>query len=267
MLFLAALATLSVGLVAPQTARAQQTGLAGHAQVLNAADNPAASETPKSEEQQENDFLNAPVVHRSADFLHISEPAARVLFLVLNFAIIFFAIAVPLTRTMPKVFRKRSQTLRSNLELARQATEEARQRLSAVEARLAGLGDEIAKFRTQVEQESLEDEKRIKAALKDESERIVAAAEQEISAAATHARRGLRAFAADLAIEQASKQLTLTPEADRELIHDFIGQVAAGNKNGQAAGNKNGQAAGNESGQAAGNENGQAVAAGKGGKK
>lgn len=215
-----------------------------NSQATDAADNPAASETPKSEEEQENGFLNAPVVHKFADFLHISEPAARVLFLALNFAIIFFAIAIPLTRTMPKVFRKRSQTLHHSLELARQATEEARQRMSAVEARLAGLGDEIAAFRKQVEQESLEDEKRIKAALKEESERIVAAAEQEIGAAATHARRGLRQFAADLAIEQASKQLTLTPETDSALIREFISQVAAGQASGSGQGASNGHVAG-----------------------
>jgi F-type H+-transporting ATPase subunit b len=227
-----ALAVLSVALMVAHRAAAQQTAPAHQTQVLDAANNPSASETPKSEEEQENGFLNAPVVHKFAGFLHISEPAARILFLLINFAIIFFAIAVPLIRTMPKVFRKRSQTLRHSLQVAREATEEARQRLGAVEAKLAGLGDEIAKFRAQVEQESLEDEKRIKAALKEESERIVAAAEQEISAAATHARRGLREFAADLAIEQASKQLTLTPETDRALIHDFIGQVASENGKG-----------------------------------
>lgn len=260
--FFAALATLSIALIAPHRAVAQQSAPDNHpTHHLDASDNPnnpATSETPKSEEEQENGFLNAPVVHKFADLLHISEPAARILFLVINFAIIFFAIAIPLTRVLPRVFRKRSQTLRSSLELARQSTEEARQRLSAVEAKLAGLGDEIAKFRAQVEQESLEDEKRIKAALKEESERVVAAAEQEISAAATHARRELREFAADLAIEQASRQLKLTPETDRALIDEFIGQVAQGN--GQTAGD--GQAAGNA--QTAGN-NGQA--SGSGGKK
>lgn len=257
MLFVTALAALSVALIIPRAAAAQQPPPARRSLVLDAAENPAARETPKSEEQQENDFLNAPVVHKLADFLHISEPAARVAFLVINFAVIFFAIAIPLTRTMPKVFRKRSQTLHHSLELARQATEEARQRLSAVEAKLAGLGDEIAKFRAQVEQESQEDQQRIKAALQEESERIVAAAEQEIAAAATHARRGLRQFAADLAIGQAAKQLTLTPEADSELIHEFIQQVAAAN--GPAAGP--GPAAG--AGQAAGN----GQAAGTGGEK
>ena len=125
---------------------------------------------------------------------------------------------------LPKIFRKRTETLSQNLQTAREATRDAKARLSAVEAKLAGLDEEIAKFRAQVEQDSLEDEKRIKASLKEESERIVAAAEQEIAAAAAQARRGLRNFAADLAIEQAAKQLVLTPETDRALIAEFIGQ-------------------------------------------
>ena len=92
------------------------------------------------------------------------------------------------------------------------------------------------KFRAQVEQESLEDEKRIKAALSEESARIVAAAEQEIGVAAAQARRGLRNFAADLAIEQAAKQLALTPETDRALIAEFVAGVAA---DGTGKGGKN----------------------------
>lgn len=221
------MAALSIALTVPRAARAQQAAAARQSQTMSAAENPAASETPKSEEEQENGFLNAPVVHKLADILHISEPAARVLFLLINFAVIFFAIAIPLTRTLPKVFRKRSQTLHHSLEVARQATEEARQRLSAVEAKLAGLDEEMRKFRAQVEQDSLEDEKRIKAALGEESARIVAAAEQEIGVAAAQVRRGLRDFAADLAIDQASRQLALTPETDRALIAEFVAGVAA----------------------------------------
>jgi len=63
--------------------------------------------------------------------------------------------------------------------------------------------------------------------MQEESARILASAEQEIAAAAAHARRSLRSFAADLAIQQASKQIVLTPETDRALIEEFIGQVAA----------------------------------------
>jgi len=128
---------------------------------------------------------------------------------------------------MPKIIRKRSQNLGHDLQTARAATADAQARLSAVEAKLAGLGEEIEKFRAQVERESLEDEKRIKASLGEESARIVAAAEQEIGVAATQARRSLRSFAADLAIEQAASQVKLTPETDRALIAEFVAGVAA----------------------------------------
>lgn len=204
----------------PVRAFAQQTAVHHHGEAYN---NPAATETPRKEERQEEGFLNAPVVHELAGFMHVSEPTARTIFLAINFAIIFFAIAIPLARMMPKIFRKRSQTLSHEVEVARNATEEARQRLSAVEAKLAGLDQEIAAFRSQVEQESREEEKRIKASIKEESERIVAAAEQEIGAAAMQARRALRVFAADLAIEHAEKQIALTPETDCAVINEFIG--------------------------------------------
>ncbi len=132
---------------------------------------------------------------------------------------------------MPKIFHKRTQTLGVSLKTAREATADANARLSAVEAKLAGLDDEIKKFRAQVEQESKEDEARIKASIADESARIVQAAEQELSVAAAHAQRTLRNFAADLAIEQAARQLVLTPEADKALIAEFISSAGKGGQN------------------------------------
>ena len=110
-------------------------------------------------------------------------------------------------------------------------TEDANLRLNAVEAKLASLDEEIAKFRSEVEQEIGQDEVRIKATLVEESARIVSAAEQEIVQAAAHAQRGLRHFAADLAIEQAAKQLVLTPETDRALIAEFIAGAHKGGQN------------------------------------
>ncbi len=56
-----------------------------------------------------------------------------------------------------------------------------------MEAKLSSIGEEIEKFRAEVERESLADEARIKSSLKEESERIVSAAEQEIAAAAAQA--------------------------------------------------------------------------------
>lgn len=191
------------------------------------ADNSATPPAHKEEAEQEHELLHAPAVQSLARVLHLNLDITITLLLAFNFAIIFFAIAIPLGRIMPKIIRKRSQTLSQDLETARAATADAQSRLSAVEAKLAGLGEEMQKFRNQVEQDSLEDEKRIKAALSEESARIVAAAEQEIDVAAAQIRRGLRDFAANIAIEQATKQLKMTPETDRALIAEFVAGMGA----------------------------------------
>ena len=185
----------------------------------------ALDEHPSQEEQNHQFLISGPIVKWTARTLNTSVETASNIYLYFNFTIIFLVIAVPLARVLPKVFRKRSQTLGASLQTARQATEDANARLRAVEEKLAGLDDEIKKLQIQVEQESKEDEKRVKAALTEESARIVESAEQELGVAVAHARRTLRHFASDLAIEQAAKQMKLSPEADRALIAEFLSNV------------------------------------------
>lgn len=187
--------------------------------------------TPNDELKAMDVFRHAPIVQSIGRKMGMDvETTARV-FEAINFLIIILAIVIPIVRIVPKVLRKRSETLSQDIKTAREATADANARLSAVEARLAGLDAEIQKYRAQIEQDSLEDEKRIKATIEEESVRIVAAAEQEIAVAAAQARRGLRHFAADLAIEQAEKQLVLTPETDGALIDEFIAGAGKGGSN------------------------------------
>ena len=227
---------------APYRAIAQASGAgAGTTNSANASSiNTASSENSKAGESDEQKFLHSSSVQALARILHLDVETTSKIFLGINFAIIFFAIVIPLGRVMPRVFRKRSQTLSHDLQTARDATADATARLSAIEAKLAGLDDEMKQFRAQVEQESAEDEKRIKATITEESARIVASAEQEIGVAAAHARRSLRNFAAELAIEHAEKGLKLTPEADRALIAEFVANVSAdGASGGAGRGGKN----------------------------
>lgn len=193
-----------------------------------AAASEAAKPEPAKTQEEENDvYRHTALVTATAKALHLPvETTARGLEFI-NFAIIALAIGIPLVKFMPKVIRKRSQTLKHDIESARKVTEDANTRLSAIEAKLSGLDEEIAAIRAQVEQESKGDEARIKAALEEESARIVASAEQEISVAAAQARRGLRHFAADLAIEQAAKQMVLTPEVDKALIAEFSADLGS----------------------------------------
>jgi F-type H+-transporting ATPase subunit b len=232
------LATLAaVVTIAPLRMAAQEPGskpeIAGPA---TTAPGDAGKEASQSdEEKQDRAFrLEGPVVKWAARTLNISIETAAVIFELINFLIIALAIGIPLRRFLPKYLRQRKEKLRSDIESARKVTEDANARLSAVEARLSKLGEEIQKFRAEVEAESLQDEARIKATLAEESKRIVESAEQDIGLAAAQARRGLRNFAADLAIDQAAKSLVLTAETDRALIAEFVGDVmrnGAGGKN------------------------------------
>jgi F-type H+-transporting ATPase subunit b len=104
---------------------------------------------------------------------------------------------------------------------ARIATSQANERLSAVEERLSKLGIEIDAIREQSERESVQDEKRIQESLEIERQRIVASAGQEIDAAGAAARRELKKFAAELAVDQARRGIHLSVDQDRAMIHDF----------------------------------------------
>jgi F-type H+-transporting ATPase subunit b len=211
----------------PTVIRGQQTPPSGQA----AAGSPNSSSEAAAEEKGENAYRHSALVKSIAKELHLPvETTARSLEIV-NFAIVVFGIGIPLSRFLPKYLRNRNETLRGNLESARQQTEEARRRLSDVEARLAHLDDEIARFRAEIEEQTRGDEGRIKAALEQESARIVAAAEQEIGVAAAQARRGLRNFAAEIAIEQAAQQMKITPESDSVLIAEFVSDLARGGMN------------------------------------
>jgi F-type H+-transporting ATPase subunit b len=214
------LAALVAG-VAPVGAAAQQAPAAQ-------ADQPDvhAGTSYSEEEKQNRAFLfDGKVVKWTAQKLNLPVETTAVFYEIVNFLILALAIIVPLLRFLPKYLRGRKDKLAGDLARARKVTEEANARLSAVEAKLSKLDEEIQKFRTEVEAEAEHDQARITGSLTEESKRIVETAEQEIGVAAAQARRGLRSFAAGLAIDQAAKQLKLTAETDSALIAEFVGDM------------------------------------------
>lgn len=216
----ASLLTLMVA-AAPCRLLAQEAAAQPAAQ--SSAPSSEAAKPVSAEEAQKNLFrLEGPLVKKTAQALNLSVETTANLFDYLNFLIIVLLLGVPISKALPKLLRARGEKVKSDLEAARKATAEANARLNAIEAKLSGLDEEIAQIRAQVEVESKQDEERIKSTIGEENARIVAAAEQEIASTAAQARRGLRHFAADLAIEQAAKQLIFTPETDRALIAEFL---------------------------------------------
>ena len=181
-----AILTLSA---APVRLAAQQPAATASEQPAGTAVNTPPAEKLSQEEQNKAFLTGGPMVKWTARTLNTSVETAATIFQLVNFLVIVLLIAVPLARVFPKIFRKRSITLGQNLQTARQATEEANARLRAVEEKLAGLDGEIKKLQAQVEQESLEDEKRVKASLVEESARIVESAEQELGVGGLEARQ------------------------------------------------------------------------------
>jgi F-type H+-transporting ATPase subunit b len=225
------LAVLIAGIsAAPFRVHAQESAPAVNSAAPAAASPSSQTAKPEaadSDEAQTNAFrLEGPLVKATAKAFNLSPETAARSFEIINFLIVVLGLGIPIAKWLPKFFRKRREKVGSDIESARKVTAEANARLNAIEAKLSGLDGEIAQIRAQVEEESRQDETRIKSTIGEESARIVAAAEQEIGASAAQARRSLRNFAADLAIGQAAKQLVLTPETDRALIAEFLGDVA-----------------------------------------
>jgi F0F1-type ATP synthase membrane subunit b/b' len=91
---------------------------------------------------------------------------------------------------------------------------------------LGRLDDEINQMRATAEKEAAAEEERIKAAAEEEARRIVQSAGQEIAASAKAARRELTAYAADLAVALAAKQIHVDTPADQALVRLFAQQLA-----------------------------------------
>jgi F-type H+-transporting ATPase subunit b len=146
---------------------------------------------------------------------------------VLNFVLIAGAIIWAARKFLPGMFRDRTTAIQKAMQEAQNASEDARRRLAEIEARLMKLDTEIGAMRDAAEKEGAAEESRIKAAAEEAARKIVASAEQEIAAAAKAARRQLTAYAADLAVGLARKQIHVDAGTDQALVRNFAGQLGA----------------------------------------
>jgi F-type H+-transporting ATPase subunit b len=172
-------------------------------------------------------FKKSPSVIKLGGMLGMKPALASSVFEWLNFIVLAAAVLYGLAKSLPKAFRGRTETIQKDIVEARVATEEARTRLGAVEDRLGRLDAEIAALRSENEKAAAEEEARIHAHVEEEKKRILAAAEQEIAAASNAATRSLRAYAAEIAVDLAAKNLQISPDDDRVLIESFAGKLQA----------------------------------------
>ena len=211
------LAVISGSLPVVHAQEAPQTSSAGQNST------PAAHSPEKQEEEKDpNDvYRKSSMVQSFGRIVGLNADQAATTFTWLNFIVLAALVGWFLIRTLPKTFRDRNTVIQKHLVDARTATEEANIRLNSVEERLSKLDGQIAGMREQSEKDTAADEKRIKASVEEEKAKILAAAEQEIAAATTHAQRAIQQYAAELAIEQAARKLSISAETDRLLVQNF----------------------------------------------
>jgi F-type H+-transporting ATPase subunit b len=234
-LFVVFLLCLGGALCSPATtAWALQAGDPAAAVAAAQADKQSASTQGAESPEQDtgnNVYRHSASVQWLARWLHMDKEAAARLFEYLNFAILAGAILFALRKYLPKTFRENRKNIQQRLLDARTATEQAHERLAAIEQRLGRLDEEIAAISKQAEKDSVEDEARIKATIEEERRRIVAATSQDIAAAASAAQRELKRFAAGLAVDRAAQRIALTEDDDRGLMEEFahsLGQHTQG---------------------------------------
>lgn len=188
----------------------------------------AEKEKGKQEEKEggaADAIRHSPSIHWLAKTTGLSDDQVYWISIGLNFAIIFFAMAWLLRKNLPGYFQGRTSLIQKGIEEARKASEEARQRLNDVEGRLSRLDSEIAAMQREAEENAKAEEQRVQAAGEEERRRIVASAEQEIEMSANAARRELKSYVAELAIELAEKKIRVNKDTDEALVRAFTTQM------------------------------------------
>jgi F-type H+-transporting ATPase subunit b len=221
--------------------RAQAADSSGNRRIESSDTQTASSDLAKQSrsagsEDEQAEFKHSASVRLVARMTGLSLDHAYWLCVLLNFAVVAGAIAWASKKYLPAMFRNRTASIQHAMAEARKTSEEANRRLADIEARLSHLGSEIEEMRINVEKEAADEEARTKAAAIEDARRIVQSAEQEIAAAARAARRDLTAYAADLAVSLARKQIHVDAGTDQGLIQSFAQQLSdSGSGTGQGS--------------------------------
>jgi F-type H+-transporting ATPase subunit b len=204
-------------------AQANPSGTSEHSSANANAE--LVKESSEGAGEDEAQFKHSASVQLVARLTGLSLDHAYWLCVLLNFAVIAGAILYFSKKNLPGVFRGRTASIQKAMQEARQASDEANRRLAEIETRLSKLDAEIGGMREAAEKEAVAEEARIKAAAAEDARKIVESAEQEITAAAKSARRELTAYAANLAVSLAAKQIKVDAATDQALVRGFANEL------------------------------------------
>jgi len=185
------------------------------------------------EEKDENaEFKQSASVRLIAKWTGMSLQHAYWFSVLLNFVAIAAVIIWAARKYLPGMFSARTAAIQKAMQEAQKASEEARRKLAEIDSRLMKLDVEIGTMRDAAEKEAGAEEARIQAAVQEDARKMVESAQQEIASAAKSARRELTAFAADLAVGLAQKQIHVDAATDQVLVRKFAGELGVSDASG-----------------------------------
>ena len=194
----------------------------GPAQQLAHETREAAGEGDETEE-----FKKSASVKLIARLTGLSLGGAYLFSVILNFAVIAGVLLWAGRKYLPGMFSARTAAIQKAMQEAQKASEEARRRLAEIESRLMRLDGEIGMMRDAAEKEAAAEEARIQAAAQEDARKMLESAQQEIASAVKAARRELTAYAAELAVGLAQKQIHVDPATDRTLVRNFADELGS----------------------------------------
>ena len=142
----------------------------------------------------------------------------------LNFAILAGGFGYLIAKKVPAMFRARSTEIQQALDEAANAKRDAESRAAAIQTRLAGLQNEIENLRAAAQKDLAAEGERIRRETERLLQRVQEQSAQEIALIARGARNGLRAYAAELAVDLAEQQIRsrMTPQTQDALAEGFL---------------------------------------------
>ncbi len=141
-----------------------------------------------------------------------------------NFAILAVGLGYLTSKYLPAFFRSRTKSIQAGIAEAQQMKRKAEKRANEMDHRMNALGAEIERFRAQAHTEMEQEGARIGQETSRLIEKHRQQAEMEIESAAKAARRELKAYAAELALNLAEQRIRarLNPETETRLVDGFI---------------------------------------------
>ena len=125
-------------------------------------------------------------------------------------------------KAFPPLFRSRTEEIQKGIAEAQKMKQDADRRAAEVDARMKTLGVEIEQFRTQAKAEMQQEGERLRQETAGHIARLEQQSAQEIDSAGKTARRQLKAYATDLALQLAEQKLRAQGAGGAGLVDGFI---------------------------------------------